>query len=157
MGRKSQYQRVSVKFSVICAAAGLATAALLAATLFRLVGVGLHEILALPVFQKPVIVAVVMLFAAAALLGAVAGNLIYRVGSEGYGVWLIGVALAWSCLFISALAGSSVNFFAEVHDGGAFIDYLVRPMLGVMLVGGIPALVLGLVYAVGVRKSLGRS
>jgi len=54
-----------------------------------------------------------------------------------------------------------MNFFGEMHNepsvADAFTDWIFKPAFWVMLFGGLPALGLGLLYAAGVRKSLGES
>jgi hypothetical protein len=110
-------------------------------------------------FQASVITALVTLYAAALILGLVAGRLIHRVGVRDPRVWIIGVGLAWSCLIFAVIIGSSINFFSEIYKepsvADAFMDWIFKPTFWVLLYGGLPALVLGLLYAAGVRKSLG--
>ncbi len=159
--RKSQYQRVSIKYSVICATSGLVMAFALAAMIFSLLGSSFGEILTNRLFREPIMVAVAALFAAASALGLFAGNLIYRVGAQSSRIWLIGVTLAWSCMLISVLAGGSINFLNEMNGTfgavAAFQGYVFAPVVWVVLVGCLPATVLGLLYAASVRKALSES
>lgn len=112
-------------------------------------------------FRGSTVVAVVTLYAAALYFGSVAGSLIYRVGVGDPRVWVVGIGLAWSCLLLAVFAGSSVNFFGEKHSESSvtdvFTDWVFKPVLWVMLVGWLPALGLGLLYAAGVKKALGES
>lgn len=147
---RSNYQRASIKASVICALFGL----LVAALIWGILGVGLHEIIVNPWFRWPIAVGVIVLFLAAISFGLVAGNLIYRFGLSTYRPAVIGIILAWVCLTISALAAVSVNFVSEIGSAHAFNDYLLRPAGGIIVIGLIPALLLGLVYSVLVRSDL---
>ena len=92
--RKSQCQHVSIKYSVICATLGLAMALLLVILIFGVVGV--REMSGRYIFQESSIVAVTTLYAAALVLGLVAGGLVYRIGICDARIWLIGIGLAWS-------------------------------------------------------------
>lgn len=105
-------------------------AALLTTILFAFVGVGFHQILIDPRFRAPIAVAVIALFAAALSLGRIAGNL------------------------ISAISGALVNFFSEIHEPRAFTDYVIRPVVGIIIIGAFPAFVFGLIYSAMVRKAL---
>ena len=107
--RKSPCLRVSIKYSVICATLGLAMALLL---VYLILGV---DAISREIFRDSSIIAIVMFYAAAFILGLVAGELIYRAGVRGPRIWLIGIGLAWGCLLISVIAGSSMNFFNEKH------------------------------------------
>lgn len=157
--RKSRCQRVSVKYSVICATFGLAAALLLVILVFG--AAEAREMSGRYVFQESSVVAVTTLYAAALVLGLVAGGLIYRVGVRDPRIWLIGVGLAWSCLFLSVFTGSSMNFLTERHDGpgaaDAFLDWVIKPVFWVGLLGVLPALALGLLYAARVKKALSES
>ena len=86
------------------------------------------------------------------------GDWICRIGVQDPRIWIIGVGLAWSCLLISVLAGSSIHFFTEMGNppdvAAAFKDYIFKPVFWVMLFGSVSALGLGLFYAARVRKSL---
>src|SRR5262245_59065104 len=99
--RKSQYQRVSVRYSVVCASLGLALALLLVALILGVDAIGRE------IFLGSSIIAFITLYAAAIILGLIAGGLIYRIGVRDRRIWLIGVGLAWGCLLLSVFAGSS--------------------------------------------------
>lgn len=156
---KSHCRRVSVKYSVICATLGLAMALLLVLLMFGARGIA--EMFDSHLFRDSAVTALVTLYAAAVTLGLVAGGLICRVGLRGPRVWLIGIGLAWCCLLLAVLVGSSMNFFGEMHNepsaSDAFTDWIFKPAFWVVLFGGLPASGLGLLYAAGVRKALGGS
>jgi hypothetical protein len=157
--RKSRCQRVSIKYSVICATLGLAMALLLVMLIFGVSGIS--EMSGRYIFQDSSIVAIVTLYAAALILGLFAGGLIYRVGVHGPRIWLIGIGLAWSCLFLSVCIGSSMNFlserYSELSTANAFTDWIIKPVFWVILLGGLPALGLGLFYTARVKKALSSS
>ncbi len=73
--RKSPCLRVSIKYSVICATLGLAMALLL---VYLILGV---DAISREIFRDSSIIAIVMFYAAAFILGLVAGGLIYRRSS----------------------------------------------------------------------------
>ena len=153
--RKSQCQRVSIMYSVVCATLGLMMALLLVTLILGADAIGRE------IFRDSSIIAIVALYTAALILGLVAGGLIYRVGVRGPRIWLIGIGLAWSCLLISVVAGSSMNFFSERHNApsvaDAFTDWIIKPLFWIVLLGGLPALGLGLFYAARVKKALSAS
>jgi hypothetical protein len=153
--RKSWCQRVSIRYSVICATLGLMMALLLVALILGTDAIGRE------IFRDSSVIAIVALYAAALILGLVAGGLISRIGVHDPRIWLMGIGLAWSCLLISVLAGSSVNFFSEKHNAPsgaeAFTDWIIKPLFWIVLLGGLPALGLGLFYAARVRKALSAS
>jgi hypothetical protein len=155
--KKSQCEGIALQQSLVCATFGLSASLLLIALIFGLAGVR-------DVFDSStkmlasMLVAVAALYVAAACLGMVAGDLICRVGLQDPRIWVIGVGLAWGCLLISVLAGSSIHFFAGMGNppdvAKAFGDYILKPVFWVMLFGTVPALGLGLLYASRVKKSL---
>ena len=154
---KTQCQRESLKCSLICATLGLSMAVLL---VLLMLGVGeIVKMLKSYLFLAPTAVAIVVLYATAVSLSRVAGSFICRIGVHGLGVWLIGIGLAECCLILAVLISSSMNLVSELHNepnfAVAFMDWIVKPAYWVLLFGTLPALVLGLLYAVGVRKALG--
>lgn len=156
---KSQCQRVSIKYSVICASLGLATAIFL---VMLMVGVdGITGAFGRGIFQDPLLLAIVTLYASALVLGLIAGGLIHRAGVRGPKIWLMGIGLAWSCLFLSVFLGSFIDFLREWHNalsvGYAFMSWVIKPVFWVILVGSLPALGLGLLYATRVKKALNES
>ena len=156
---KDQCKDVALKQSLVFATYGLLAALLLTVLLFGFDGVrGLFSKLQSSI---SIIVAIVALYAATAILGIIAGNLICRIGRrQDFMIWIIGIGLAWGALFVSVVAGSSVLFFSEMGNSPnmseAFEDYLAKPVFWVMLFGGIPALVLGLLYGAQVKKLMAR-
>ena len=106
---KSRCEDIALKQSLVCATFGLLAALALIAWMFGSADVG--AALALPPrMLDSILIAVIALYAAGAYLGRVAGDLIYRDGLQGPRIWVIGIGLAWSCLLISVLAGSSIHF-----------------------------------------------
>ena len=101
-----------------------------------------------------VAIAVGALYFAAGMLGMAAGSLIDRFRQPAVISGIVGIGLAESTLLIAAVAGAGVGFIAHSREGGAFADYIGKPVFWVMLVGSLPALVLGIIYAYRVRKIL---
>jgi hypothetical protein len=151
---KSNYHRASIKASIICAMFGLLVAALISAIVWGILGAGLHEIILAPWFRGPVLVGIIVLFVSTVFFGFVAGDLIYRFGLKAHATPVIGIALAWTCLIISVLCATSVNFVAEMGESDAFNDYILRPAGGIIVIGLIPAFLLGLVYSTIVSSEL---
>ncbi len=151
--KKSQSQDVALTQSLVCATLGLLASMLLVGWMFR--GTGLRYLpKPLPMLVASIIISIIGLYAAAACLGTVAGKLICRVGLQGLWIWIIGVGLAWGCLLVSVLAGSTARFFVEIGNERAFEYYLFTPVFFVMLFGSLPAVGLGIFYATRVRKYL---
>ncbi|HEY9401440.1 MAG TPA: hypothetical protein VIQ24_02010 [Pyrinomonadaceae bacterium] len=153
--KKSLCAKIVLKQSLLFATLGLLAAFLLLALMGVTQGIlfnGKFEI------QGAIFVGVVALYAAAYSLGMVASDIVCRIGIKDPIIWLLGVGLAWSCLLISILSGSMVNFLASMENppdiAKAFAGYIVAPVFWVMLFGGIPALGLGLLYAARVKKLL---
>jgi hypothetical protein len=151
---KSHYQRASVKASLICATFGLLTAGFINAIFWGILGGGIHEFFVVPGWRNPIIVAIIVLFVASIAFGYVAGSFVYRFGLQTNVTSIIGIALAWCCLFLSAVGGPSVNYFANTREMDAFHDYIVKPAAWVIVVGLLPALLLGLLYSYLVRSNL---
>lgn len=143
---KNHYKSAAAKCSLLFATIGLLSALLFLALLDGLSLIGY--------FPKSIMTAVVALYFAAAYFGSVAGSLIYESRGAGLGVWLTGIGLAWLCLGISVLAGSSVEFLSTNRSFEDFGDYIFQPLMWVLLVGIIPAFVLGLLYTATVKKYL---
>lgn len=62
---------------------------------------------------------------------------------------LRGVVTAWLTLVVAALAGSFATVVQGESDGGLgqwIADYLFKPLFWVLLVGTLPALILGGIY-----------
>jgi len=151
---KSHYQRASIQASLICAIFGLLAAGLINAIFWGILGGGIQEIMIAPWFRGPIVVAILVLFVASIALGYIAGGFIYRFGLQTNVTAIVGIALAWCCLFLSAVVGTSVNYFSEMGELDAFHDYIVKPATSVIVVGLLPALLLGLVYSAIVRSDL---
>ena len=113
-------------------------------------------------FPKEIAVGLVVLFIAAAILGKKAG--IYLC-DKTHATWrnvLVGVGVAFGSIAAAVLAGTLVAFLGEA-------DYILRaenfsvvnaafgffiPLLLVLWFGGIPAILLGILYGFLVRSRL---
>ena len=151
---KSQCENAIVKLTFIFATFGLLAALLLAMLLFGLVGLGTFT----SRFLASFIAAIVGLYAGTIIFGKIASRLISGIRNTNLRFGVIGVGVAWGCLLVSVLAGSSVQFFAEINRSSslfqAFFDYIFKPFFWVMLFGIIPALIFGSLYAKRLRKLL---
>lgn len=141
---KNHYKRAALTLSLIFATLGLLCALLILA-LFDGINLAMR-------FPIPIFTGVIGLYSAAYCFGLVAGNLINQFEGQGLGVWCTGIGLAWICLLISALAGSAVEFLPSHRNWQDFGDYIFKPLFWVMLVGIIPALILGVGYTAAVKK-----
>gem|GEM_PF-6076101 len=108
--RKKRYQIASIRISALCGALGLLAAAAVTTIVFGMLGEGFHQILVDPAFRFLILVGVIALFAATALFGSMAGSLIFRFGLRSFAPRIVGIVLAWVCLFISAISGAVANF-----------------------------------------------
>jgi hypothetical protein len=95
-------------------------------------------------------VGLIVLFVAAGYFGMQTGvYLCWRGNSVGLGVGL-GIGLAFGCIACSGLAGSLFYILINAPQGrlriGEIAQLLFLPTLGLMLFGGLPAVVLGVVY-----------
>lgn len=141
------YRENGMRRAIFCASIGLFVAFilnLLLGTLFLAAK-----------FPLPILLAVAGLYGGAFLLGKLAGNIVYRTGTNSFAVWIVGVLLAWSCILVMTLAGASVSFFSQMSPrdiSQPFFDYVIKPAIWVALFGFIPALILGLVWARQMRK-----
>lgn len=143
---EDRHVEIAALWAVIFATFGILTAFFL---LSMIGGVGfIANIL------MPVLVAVIALYAAAAVFGSVAGLLIYRLRSRVWAIRSVSVVLAWLCLITSCLAGSSVSFLSTNGTSYDFEAYIFRPLFWVMFFGMIPALILGLAYSAVIRERL---
>ena len=149
---KGRYENAIVKLTFIFATFGLLAALLLAMLLFGFIGLGTL----LSRFLISFFAAMIGLYAGAMIFGKIASRLISDIGNTNLRLGVIGVGVAWGCLLISVLAGSSVEFFAEINKSSnlsqAFFDYIFKPFFWVILFGIIPALILGSLYATRLRK-----
>lgn len=95
-------------------------------------------------------VGLIALFVAAGYMGMETGvYLCWRGNTVGLGIGL-GIALAFACIGCSGLAGSVFYILINVPQGTLAMreipQLLFLPTLGLALFGGIPAVVLGIVY-----------
>jgi hypothetical protein len=101
-------------------------------------------------FLFPVGVSIVGLYVATVVLGSVLGTIIDRSGSNK--LFFGGVIVAWLSLVVQALSGSSVEYFRNIHELNAFIDYIVKPSLWVIFLGSVPAVAVGALYSVRIQS-----
>jgi len=80
-------------------------------------------------FLSSIIVGVGALYISASILGMIAGELICKFKGQQWIILLVGIVLAESCLLISALSGSSIEFFGNLNDAFPFPLTLENPQL----------------------------
>ena len=136
---------------MLCAGLGALTAALILTIMGGWWFVGV---------DAKLVVGVVTLFVASGLWGKKAGvYLCWRRNNTGINI-CIGIALAFSSIAIAVLAGSLCYVF--VHDANVIIEVTDIPaiflgsLVAVLIIGAIPAAVLGVVYGLLVGMQLER-
>src|SRR6266567_2459709 len=149
--------RVAMRWSLFFAALGVLAAFLLLVLL---------KIQALVTDPAPELlfglaVGLAMLFLSAALLGRLAGRIVYLSGNNILLNLVIGVALALGCVIIPAIAGSVVGVLLVVSKQPAFVrSNPLRDAGGLSLLilfyGSAPAALLGFLYGVLVKTTLDR-
>jgi hypothetical protein len=114
-----------------------------------------------PELQLGIVVGLATLCLSAALLGRLAGRIVY-LGGNNIGVNLVvGVALALGCVIIPAIAGSVVGVLMVSSKQPSFIRSNPLADAGslsllILFYGSGPAALLGLLYGVLVKVTLDR-
>jgi hypothetical protein len=149
--------RVGMRWSLFFAALGVLTALLL----LRLLKI--QALITEPGSELLVgiVVGLATLCLSAALLGRLAGRIVYLSGNYLLLNMVIGVALALGCVVITAIAGSAVGVLLVVSKQPAFVKANPLEDIGVIvllisLYGGSPASLLGFSYGVVVKVTLDR-
>ena len=146
--------RIGRRMGVFCAFLGVMTAYLMLQAMeaywFRPT---ISEVLMLALYLCP-------LFIAAAFLGTKAGTFLCRKGNRlGLNI-LIGIALAFGSITIEVLAWTFVYIVmrgsGEVLVGWDLFKAWFVPLAVILMVGGIPATVLGVLYGFLVRRRLNK-
>lgn len=148
MSNESDYKSAGARRSILCATFGLAIALTL---IFSTFNVSSERLIML----VPVILGVTGLYAGAYFYGKFAGKLAHRVGIDSFKVWFIGILLAWSSVITMTFAGSLFSFAADFDSGDiydTFYSYILLPLMWIAAIGWIPALILGLVWAVLMKR-----
>ncbi len=145
--------RVGMRWSLLFAALGVLAAFLL------LVLLGVQVLVARPV--PGTVVGLAMLGLSAALLGRLAGRIVYLTGNNILVNLLIGVALALGCVIIPAIAGSLVGVLIVVSKEPSFVRSNPLKDAGglsllILFYGSAPAALLGFLYGVMVKVTLDR-
>jgi hypothetical protein len=143
---------------------GLLFAALgVAAAYLLLVLLKIQALISEPVPESlsGIVVGLVTLCLSAALLGRLAGRIIYLSGNNIAVNLVIGLALALACLTLTALAGSAVGVLLDVSHQPSFIrsnplESIRDISLLILLWGGGPAALLGFLYGALVKVMLDR-
>jgi hypothetical protein len=151
------YARVGMKWSLVFAALGVLAAFLL------LVLLKIQALITEPVPESlsGIVVGLATLCLSAALLGRLAGRIVYRGGNNIAVNLVIGMLLALVCLIISAVAGCVVGVFLAVAKQPSLVRSTPLEDIGglsllMCFYGSAPAALLGLLYGLLVKVTLDR-
>ena len=149
--------RVAMRWSLLFAALGVLAAYLL----LVLLGVQALAIGPAPEYLSGLAVGLATLCLSAALLGRLAGRIVYLSGNNLLVNLFIGVALALSCLILTAIAGTLVGVLMVVSKQPTFarsnpLKDVAGLSLLILFYGTVPAALLGLVYGALVKVTLDR-
>lgn len=149
--------RVGMRWSLVFAALGVLAAFLL------LVLLKIQALLTEPgpEFLSGLVVGLAILGLSAALLGRLAGRIIYLSGNNIMVNLVIGVMLALGCVILSAISGCAVGVLLAVSKQPAFVRSSPLADIGELLLlilfyGAAPAALLGLLHGVLVTVTLNR-
>jgi hypothetical protein len=114
-----------------------------------------------PELQFGIVVGLATLCLSAALLGRLAGRIVYLGGNNIAVNLVVGVALALGCVIIAAIAGSVVGVLMVVSKQPSFVRSNPLADAGslsllILFYGSGPAALLGLLYGVLVKVTLDR-
>jgi hypothetical protein len=149
--------RVGMRWSLLFAALGVLAAFLL------LVLLKIQALLTEPVpeFLTGIIVGLATLCLSAALLGRLAGRIVYLSGNNIVVNLFIGAALALGCVILTTIAGTLVGVFMVVSKQPSFVrSNTLKDVADISLLiffyGCGPAVLLGFLYGVLVKVTLDR-
>ncbi|HKB69111.1 MAG TPA: hypothetical protein VKC61_24940 [Pyrinomonadaceae bacterium] len=149
--------RVGMRWSLVFAVLGVLAAFLL------LVLLKIQALITEPAPESlsGIVVGLTILCLSAALLGRLAGRIVYLSGNKLAVNLVIGVVLALVCLIISAVAGCAVGALLVISKQPSFVwstplqDIALLSLL-ILFYGGAPAALLGLLYGALVKVTLDR-
>ena len=107
-------------------------------------------------FMFPVGVSIFGLYLAAIVFGSLFGTILDRQHLNSGRLFICGTLVAWFCLIIQTLFGSSVEFFRNISHAHAFQDYVFKPFFWVVFLGTIPSLAVGALYTVRIKHRLSK-
>ena len=149
--------RVGMRWSLLFAALGVLAAFLI------LVLLGVQVLVTGPLSELPIgiVVGLGTLGLSAALLGRLAGRIVYLSGNNILLNLVIGVALALGCVIIPAIAGTVVGVLIAEAKQPSFarsnpLEVIGAFLFEIMFFGSGPAVLLGLLYGVLVKVTLDR-
>jgi hypothetical protein len=149
--------RVGMRWSLVFAGLGVLTAVLVLVLLKIQALLGGTD----PVFLAAIVVGLATLFLSAALLGRLAGRIVYLSGNNLFANLVIGAMLALGCVIIPATAGSFVGVLLVAYKQPSFARPNVFKDAGglsllISFYGSGPAVLLGFLYGVLVKLTLQR-
>ena len=107
-------------------------------------------------FIFPVGVSIVGPYLAAILLGILFGTILDRKPPGKSRFFIGGMLVAWLCLIVQALFGSSVEYLRNSDQLDAFWDYIFKPFFWIVFLGTIPAIAIGALYSVRIKMLYAR-
>ena len=146
-----EFGGIGRRAALICAALGLITAALM------VFAMGGRLSAALPV---EILVGILALFVGSAFLGKWAGKMFSRYAPVRVTDAIIGLLVAFGSIVISVFTASLFYFLknlTQFNRSGNFWLSFVAPQVAVLLVGGIPAMFLGILFGVLVRREFSKA
>ncbi len=148
--------------SLVFAALGVVTAFTLMLLIFGVNGtydILINEGLQI---QLGVIAGIVALFLSATFLGKIAGRIIcYKLRGIA-GAAFVGFCLALSCVVIAIVAGAPFSFLVQELSNitpehkSDFLVFIVAPLFWILFFGILPAMLLGGLYGILVRRRLAK-
>jgi hypothetical protein len=148
--------RVGTRWSLFFAALGVLIA------LFLLTLPGMRGLLSdfPPELGYGIAVGLLTLCLSAAVLGRLAGRIVYLGGNKILVDLAIGIMLSIGCVILAALAGSTVGVLIDASKQSLPNSHALGVIIGlsllILLYGGIPAVLLGIVYGVLMKITLDR-
>jgi hypothetical protein len=139
--------RIGSRIGVLCAGLGIAVAVVM------LKMMGMDDLFAPRVFLGPIGLGVLVLFVSAAVLGRKAGVFMCKHGNRTLIDAAGGLVVAFGSIAMAVFAGS-VSSLVAVRSLKDVATVLLVPQIVVGMFGGIPAIVLGVLYGFLVRWRL---
>jgi hypothetical protein len=105
-------------------------------------------------FLDAVLTSFAGLVIASFLLGYLSSRTLTSLSTSRFRACTVGALVGWLALFAQTLTGSSVGYFANLsRDQFAFLDYIVKPTFWVILLGSLPAIIIGVIFGIWIWES----
>jgi hypothetical protein len=146
--------RIGSRIGVLCAGLGVAVAVVM------VVLMDMSGFLAPSALLGPLGIGLLALFLASAILGKYVGTFLCKRGNNALLAVAGGFFLAFSSIVIAVFTGSAFTFLITTFLTTERVDLetlFILPQILVGLFGGIPAIILGFVYGLLVRRQLAKA